>query len=177
MQWCTKLKPERRWEVNKLFLIFFLSWFQPYHLHPFLPLPLRLSLCLFLSQNKADLCLWSSSSSSPPSVWPSLINIHSSLQQKGGLNLIFTLCLDGSSSQLCGSQHKTILGCHLAQILFTSTHLWNCKDLHGVFHSDWLNLKLTSSTTAWTNSQPSCLINLCMTAGRVGIYQWPPANC
>lgn len=66
-------------------------------------------------------------------------------------------------------QHKTSPGCHLAQTLFTSTHLWNYKIFHSIFIPDWLHLKLTQLTTVTTNSQTSYLINLCVTAVSSGI--------
>lgn len=117
-------------------LCFFLSClFQHQHLRSFLPSPLRLSVSFFLSlsQNKADLCLWSSSSSSPPSVWPSLINIHPSLLSRG-TESDFHFLFGWSSSQLYDRQQEMSLGCHLAHVLFTSIHLWDYKDFHSVFN-------------------------------------------
>lgn len=86
-----------------------------------------LSLSHFLSpsHNKADLCLWSSSSSSPPSVWPSLINIHPSPVSRGTESDFHFLFGWSSSWQPTRNESWLSFGTNTVYI-YTSVELSQC---------------------------------------------------
>lgn len=131
----------------------------------------RASCLLSLHLSVSSLCLLEQSVSVPLIILLFLTSLHLTLTDKysflssaEGLNLIFTFCSDEAPRSSTTEQNEPRLrfGTN-AVYIYTSV-----KVFHSIFNSDWLHLKLTQLTTATTNSQTSCLINLCATAVRLG---------